>query len=236
MSWGAIGAAAITTGGSLLANKGGGGGSGGEHGIDTVYLDDYDDYADLRKNLISYYQNVMQGQEPDFFQRYLPGIEGEMESSLNRFYLGDQGDRSSSAMGLAGQIGAATGVGPKATFAQQGKVANELAAKKAAAKAAMQEYRMNWMGQGQWQAGEGLQGLPQGQRTFSAPYSVAPQESGGGLMDLVGTFGGKMLDGWLGGGMKLPSSGNVSGTGLFGTKIGGQTQSEILGESTRKWM
>jgi hypothetical protein len=206
--------------GSLGSMFGGSKGSSGSHGIDVAYIDEYEDYPAIRQNLIDYYTGIMQGQEPEFFQRYLPGIESEMEQSLNRYYLGDAGDRSSSAMGLAGQVGAATGVGPKATFAQQGKVANELAAKKAAAKAAMQQYRMNWMGQGQNMAQAGLSALPRAQTHYAAPYNVAPgQSSPGMLQGLFSEFGSNFLGNAMGQGGIWQNMGKAATPGATNTAL-----------------
>lgn len=185
-------------------------GTPGEHGIDISYIDEYDDYAGIRGDLIDYYSGILQGREPQFFQEYLPQIEQQQEQALNRYYLGDPGNRQTSAMGLAGQTGSMAGVGPKGTVAQQGKVNYELQAKKAAAKAAMNKYRADWMGQAQFKSTEGLQRLPRNPAYESASYQIQPQAGTEGFLSkFAGTvgsqFAGGVMDnafsegGWFGG-------------------------------------
>jgi hypothetical protein len=189
-------------------------GTPGEHGIDVFYPEEYDDYADIRKDLVNYYGGVMQGQEPAFFQSYLPGIEQQQEEALNRYYLGDPGYRGTSAMGLAEQRGAKLGVGPKATAAMGQKVDFELAAKKAAAKAAMDKYRLNWMGNAQWKATEGLQGLPRTPEYYASGYEIQPGQGSQGLLQgAANAWAGSGFPG-LGGLMsKMPGFGPG---GMFG--------------------
>jgi len=151
-------------------------GTPGEHGIDVAYLDDYGDYEGMRDQMNDYWSGAMNFQESDAMKNFSSGILDEQYGALDRNYLGDPGNRGNSAMGLAGQIGAQAGLGPKATVAQQGKVNYELQAKKAAAKAAMDKYRMEYMGQSAMRAPEGMSRLPQGQKTATSSYNVAPTE------------------------------------------------------------
>ena len=149
-------------------------GTPGEHGIDVAYIDDYADYQGIRNQLKDYWQGLMSFQEPEMFQRYTDRILDNQYSNLDRIYLGDPGNRSQSAMGLAAQAGAMTGVGPKATLANTQKVNYELAAKKAAAQQAIDNYRMRWMGDSANQAAMGMAKLPQGQRFYAEGYNIQP--------------------------------------------------------------
>jgi hypothetical protein len=202
-------------------------GSPGEAGL--LYAKDYGDYAGIRADLIDYAQGIMAGKEPEFFNTYIPQIERHQEQALNRYYLGDPGYRSSSAMNLAAQTGAITGVGPKATVAQQGRVANELAAKKAAAQNAMNKYRLNWMGQGQWNAQNNLLQLPQGQRAF--PYQIQPQSgSPGFLQQALGAMTGIGIGNMMGGKSFFGGAdGGADGGGLFPSTTTATTGNTDLG-------
>lgn len=163
-------------------------GTAGEHGIDTTYYDDYADYQGIRGSVNDYWSGIMQGEEPEWMRKYLPSVLQEQYADLNRTYLGDPGDRGNSAMGIAEQVGAQTGIGPKSTVAQTGKVNYELAAKKAAANAAMQKYRATFMGNAanQGASPQGLMGLPQGQRVFSSGYNIQPQAGTEGFLSKAG--------------------------------------------------
>ena len=174
-------------------------GTPGEHGIDVAYIDEYDDYAGIRSNLIDYYTGIMQGQEPSYMQNYLPQIEKQQEQEYNRMYLGDPGQRQTSAFGQAAQTGAMTGVGPKATVSNQGQVGNELAAKKAAAKAAMAKYKMDWMGGAQWNATQGMASLPRNP-TYEAFGWQTPGTPGseGFLSKMASMAGGQIMDNFIG--------------------------------------
>lgn len=192
-------------------------GSPGQHGIDIVYPDEYDDYLGLRSNLINYYQGILQGQEPAFFSSYLPRIEEQQEQALNRYYLGEGAHRGSSAMGLAEQIGASKGIGAPATVSAQNRVANELSAKKAAARAAMDKYRLNWMGNAQNMAQQGLQNLPRAKDYYASGYNIQPTQGGPGFLQGA-------LEAW--GGAGFPGMGSLGkmfggggGGGSFGNPI-----------------
>ena len=195
----------------------GGKGQAGEAGLLSERLAGYGDEEALRMKVNDYWSSIMQGDQPDWMKRYLPQIQQESDQAINREYLGEGNRRSNSAMGLAGQIGAQTGVGPKATIAQQGKVNYELQAKKAAAKAAMDKYRMNFMGQNAMTAPQGMALLPQGQRTFSSAYNVAPTQGSQGF--LKEAFGQVMNAG-----LSAATGGLTSMLGKIGQPKSTQTQ------------
>jgi len=157
-------------------------GTPGEHGIDVAYIDDYGDYAGMRQQMGDYYSGIMQGEEPAWMKNYLPGIEQAQNQALDRAYLGEGNNMSNSAMSLAGASGAATGVGPKATMAYQGKVGQDLAAKKAEAKMQMDQLRANWMGNNSMAAAQGMNAMPQGQRYSAQGYNIQPGAGSEGFL------------------------------------------------------
>lgn len=205
-------------------------GTPGEHGIDYLKLDEYDDYPGIREDLNQYYGGILEGKEPGFFEDYIPGIQKQEEQALDRYYLGDPGDRGNSAMGLAGQIGAQTGVGPKATFAQQGKVGNELAAKKTAARAAWDKYRVGWMGDAQFQATAGLQNQPRTPSFVASGYNIDPGAGSEGFLQGAAKA-------WAGGGFQgasnlmnlLPQGGGTTTTTTGGDFGGGAGNFSVSG-------
>jgi len=174
-------------------------GQPGEHGIDTYIHPEYDDYQGIRNQMRDYYSGVLQGQVPEQFSNYLDtALQGD-EAAFDRYYLGDPGNRSNSRMGLAGQIGAQTGAGPKATFAQQGKVGDELAAKKAAARSMMSKYKADWLGKGQWQATQGLRNMRRGPEVTTSGYQINPTAGSPGFLQNFAKGVGSGLGGGIGG-------------------------------------
>ena len=71
-----------------------------------------------------------------------------------------------------------------------------------------------------------------GQYTMAGDYAKQAGKIGA-FQTLLGTA--TSLFNPFAGSNKLWASGNVSGTGIFGTKLFGKTQSEILGTSTKAW-
>ena len=153
----------------------------GEHGIDVAYIDDYADYPGVRNQMKDYWGKKMSYEESPEMKRMYGGILDEQYADLDRTYLGDPGYRGNSAFGIAAQTGAMTGVGPKATSAMTSKVSYELAAKKAKAKAMMDQWRLNYMGTSANEAARGMLQLPQGQRYASAAYNIQPTSTPGFL-------------------------------------------------------
>ena len=185
-------------------------GTPGEHGIDVAYIDEYDDAAAMRNNLVNYWQNMMSGnaQLPQGLQDYSNQILDYQMSNLNRSYMGDPGNRSGSAFGRAMEMGAQTGIGDKATMAQGQKVNYELEAKKAAAREAMNKYRMSWLGGQAANAPGQMQQLYMGARnpTYAASaYNIQPQAGTEGFLSKAGgalaTAAGTALGGPIGGTM-----------------------------------
>lgn len=74
---------------------------------------------------------------------------------------------------------------------------------------------------------------PMGTITTTSPSSFS--QLGSNVLEGAGSALGGMLVGGVGNLFSGFSSGNVSGTGLFGSKLGGSTQSEILGFDTRRF-
>lgn len=202
-------------------------GTPGEHGID--YAADYEDYQGIRDSLNNYWQGLLGGQEPSWLTNYSNQILESQLAGLNRDYYGDPGNRSGSAFGNAMEVGAQTGVGPKAATANANKVNWDLMAKKAAAREAMNKYRMSWMGGAVNQAGSNMLGLPQGQRAFQ--YNVQPTAGTPGFLQYAAQGLGQGIGGALGGGLtsglgSLFSSGGGGALSMtpngIGAGVGGQ--------------
>ena len=227
-------------------------GTPGEHGIDVAYIDDYGDYAGMRQQMGDYYSGIMQGEEPAWMKNYLPGIEQAQNQALDRAYLGEGNNMSNSAMSLAGASGAATGVGPKATMAYQGKVGQDLAAKKAEAKMQMDQLRANWMGNNSMAAAQGMNAMPQGQRYSAQGYNIQPGAGSEGFLSKaagmamssmmpgmggMGGLGGMMGGGGAGGGGGgFMSGGNNPGTfGWFNQNTSSNRGGNLGYENTSSW-
>jgi len=128
-------------------------------------------------------------------KNYLPQLEAEQIRLLNRDYLGEGNRRGNSAMGLAGQIGAATGAGPKATIAAQQGVSSDLMNKIAATRALTTKIKADWMGTGQWKAAQGLQNQPRNPASVSSGFNIQPTAGSPGIIQ-------GMAEAWAGGGFQ----------------------------------
>ena len=209
-------------------------GTPGEHGIDTAYFDDYGDYQGMRDQMNDYWTGAMNFEESPGMKAYSEGILENDYASLDREYMGDPGDRSGSMFGNAMEAGSISGLGGERNTGEFNKVNYELQAKKAAAKAAMNKYRMDYMGEAAMRAPEGMAKLPQGQRGEMFPYKVDPvagetgwlgeqfdkgmswfgTQSPTDVADIAGTFfRGKMgagADPTRGAGSSMGGQGNIS--------------------------
>jgi hypothetical protein len=169
-------------------------GTPGEHGIDTVYYDDYDDYAGIRKSMVDYWSGIMAGQEPEWLTRYSDQLLRGQLRDINRDYLGVEGDRTDSALGLGAQIDASMGTG-KATNIN--RTVQDMMAKRQAARQASASYRQSYMGNAANVAGKNLLGLPQGQRAYSSGYNIQPTAGTEGFLSKAGGAAlGAVAGGW----------------------------------------
>ena len=140
-----------------------------EHGIDVQYIDDYADYAGIRKGLIDYWQGALQGDVPEWLTKYSDELLRGNMRGINEDYLGLPGDRSNSQLGLAGQVDASRGTG-KATTTN--RTIQQMMSKKSAAREASAGYRLGSMGQIVSEANKGMLELPQGQRYASSRFTT----------------------------------------------------------------
>jgi hypothetical protein len=178
-------------------------GTPGEHGIDVAYIDDYEDYQGYRDVVGGWTKGVLSGAKEGqgaFMNEYLPGIQKQQEEAIQRYYMGEGNNRSNSVMGLAGQTGAATGVGPKATMAYQGKVGQDMGAKLTESKAAIDRYKANWMGEANFKSLDTINDMKQGQRYHAAAYNIEPTAGTEGFLS-------KAVSGLAGAGLSVATGG-----------------------------
>jgi len=255
----------LATGGGLQTydnlnsqSSGGGGGGGGgfmdmlfgssspgEHGIDTVYHPDYQNFLQGQQAVTDANINALQGNAAAPWEDQYAQLQQMGEEDLNRYYLGNPGDASNSALGLAQQQDAikGTGRGSATQSVNTNKAINEMAAKKAALSQMFAKNKLDFGQQAYLGASDALNQLTQGPRQTSVGYSFNPQASDGGLVGnlLGGPAGGALMSkglSMLGGGgatnAAYPNSPNMGGGGVsqYGNVYGANTPSGTVDTGT----
>jgi hypothetical protein len=193
-------------------------GTPGAHGTDTAYLDDYKDYKGIRDQQIDYWGGAMNWDESEASKNFASSILENDYSQLEAEYLGQPGNRGNSYMGLAEQMDAQGGVDK--SFSNSRDASQQLMLKKQAARAAMNKYRMEYMGESAMRAPEGMNDMAQGPRGEAFPWQTDAvpgqqgflQKSAGKLMDSAIDVGktwatggmnkiGDMASSWMGNGV-----------------------------------
>ena len=94
---------------------------------------------------------IRRGEEAPWMQKYFPQIEKQLKTANRQTYFGMPGNRSESVLGGAAQLGAMTGVGPKATNAYGRKFLQDYSNREAAIDAQLAQMRLSSMEQAAYQ-------------------------------------------------------------------------------------
>lgn len=225
MAWVAVGGAALSVGGSMLANKGAKGGtmSFGPSAYQSMSGQQKANYDSLSNNNTNYINQNMQrinsGRAPEFAENLIASQQPWLNSQLKQQYMGRAGDRGGSVFGMGQQNAAMAGLNPKARIAQMSKSFQDYQQGQQQIAQQMAQLRYDSSSQ----MANNLPGWSQAQQNGTAQANqvgggyMTPGTQGkyAGLGQAMGGIGGAMfgqgLGGMMGGGAKLPV-GNTTGS------------------------
>lgn len=228
------GAAAGGVAGGLMGAFGGKKGTAPVHHQDWLSDPQYGWTKDLLENQAGFYgdelNRIRSGQAPSYWAGLESSIRDQQQGDLDRNYFGRPGERGGSMMDNYMSLGAQTGIGPRGTQAQVTKGLRDYSQERSTIENYISQLRAGEMQNAYNTIPGGINNLsqgPQGQWDIWDSAGTEGSNPGGDLLGLGMQYGSNPFSGF--------SQGNVAGTGMFGSKFGGQTQSEILGTNTAQY-
>lgn len=235
MAWVAVGGAALSIGGSMLAGKGAKGGSivYGPSQYESAKKNGQGANLDsLMNNNTSYINQNMQrinsGRAPEYAENLIAQQTPYMNDQLKRQFMGRAGDRSGSVMGMGAQNSAMMGLNPKARMSAMNKSFQDYQQGQQQIQQQMNQLRYDssnqmamalpgWSTSQQQATGNLMQAGP-GIQTPGTPGKYA------GLGAAMGSLGGMAfgagLGGMMGGGAGGASSSSLWGSGAQSGQMG----------------
>jgi len=219
--WGAVAGGAL----GALGGFGGSEPQGPTHGIDVAYIDDYADYAGIRDAIRNSQIGALQGDIPEWYGNYSDALQGYGEQDINRYYLGEPGYASNSALGLAQQADAVmgTGRGSASQTARTKGAISDMAAKKAALSQMFLGNKLNFATTNYQNAPGNLLGLPQGQRYYAAPWSTQGDAGSPSFFEAMAPAVGSMIGSTIGSKYLNPPNMGGGGYSQYGNYYGNNT-------------
>jgi hypothetical protein len=194
--------------------------------------------------LVEQLQSVGRGELPSFFQNQIPMLRRGLDRGLRQSFFGLPGRRGEGTVSQALSAGALTGLGPRAGIANVNKQLQNFTNQSQAIDEFIASQGVNVANQVAQNFPGVINAAPQGppSQSFMVPGQAGTQgflgpALGTALGAFIGGPGGAALGSKIFGGGGQPgfSGGNIPGSGIFGTKLGGQTQSEVLGFNTSQF-
>jgi len=162
---GSMGSAAIS--GSMNKGKGGGGVADWTAPRDPWTEPMLSTNADYITQSID---RIKRGEEAPWMKKYFPQIEQQLKTANRQTYFGMPGNRSESIMGGAAQLGAMTGVGPKATTAYGRKFLQDYSNREAAIDSQLAQMRLSSMETAAYEYPRMAASMPQGPQSQPIQY------------------------------------------------------------------